>query len=97
MNTKTNRIISIDALRGFALIGILLVNLYSFNIYYGFMREFYSEFTGANKEVSKAVMYLFGGKSMFIFAFLFGYGGLIIIKYFLNLKAIGSGECLFFS
>ena len=77
MHTKTNRIISIDALRGFALIGILLVNLYSFNIYYGFMGQFYSEFTGANKEVFNAVMYFFGGNSMFIFAFLFGYGAWI--------------------
>lgn len=77
MSTKTKRIVVLDVLRGFALIGILLVNLYSFNIYYGLMHDFYSEFTGINHEIFDVVMHFFGGKSMFLFAFLFGYGAWI--------------------
>jgi uncharacterized protein len=74
MNPRTNRIISIDALRGFALIGILVMNMYSFNMYYGSMHEFYSAFTGLNSEIYQQVLFFVGGKFMYIFAFLFGYG-----------------------
>ena len=77
MKPITNRIIELDALRGFALIGILIVNLYSFNAYYGHMHEFYSAFTGLNNKIYQQVMFFFGGKFMFIFAFLFGYGAWI--------------------
>ncbi len=77
MRPITNRIMELDALRGFALIGILIINMYSFNMYYGHMHEFYSAFTGLNKEIYQQVMFFFGGKSMYIFAFLFGYGAWI--------------------
>jgi len=77
MKPITNRIMELDALRGFALIGILIVNMYSFNAYYGHMHEFYSAFTGLNNEIYQQVMFFFGGKFMFIFAFLFGYGAWI--------------------
>ncbi len=74
MNPRTNRIVELDALRGFALIGILVMNMYSFNMYYGSMHEFYSAFTGLNSEVYQQVLFFVGGKFMYIFAFLFGYG-----------------------
>jgi len=77
MKPITNRIIELDALRGFALIGILIVNLYSFNAYYGHMPEFYSAFNGLNNKIYQQVMFFLGGKFMFIFAFLFGYGAWI--------------------
>jgi uncharacterized protein len=74
MNPRINRIIELDALRGFALIGILIMNMYSFNMYYGSMYVFYSAFTGLNSEIYQQVLFFVGGKFMFIFAFLFGYG-----------------------
>lgn len=69
-----NRIAELDALRGFALLGILLVNVFVFHApicYYG---EFYGAFEGTEGLAVNTVVNFAGGKFMFIFAFLFGYG-----------------------
>jgi uncharacterized protein len=66
------RIDSVDALRGFALFGILIVNIFVFNISYQYFVEYYSQFSGADKTIDLLVVELFAGKFMFLFAFLFG-------------------------
>ena len=66
------RIGSIDAMRGYALFGILIVNIFVFNISYQHFGEYYSQFSGANKTADSLVVELFAGKFMFLFAFLFG-------------------------
>ncbi|MGB0431634.1 MAG: DUF418 domain-containing protein, partial [Bacteroidia bacterium] len=67
------RIEEIDALRGFALFGILVVNLFVFHAPYSYYSEFYGAFTGIEASVVNLVITYFGGKFLFIFAFLFGY------------------------
>lgn len=68
------RITELDALRGLALFGILSINIYVFNAPYGYMWDFYPTFGEAESTVQEWVFTLFGGKSMFIYAFLFGFG-----------------------
>lgn len=69
-----SRIGSIDALRGLALFGILVVNICVFNAPYAHYGAFYGKFEGFQSMVIETVITLAGGKFMFIFAFLFGYG-----------------------
>ena len=69
-----NRITEMDALRGFALFGILLVNIFVFHaplFYYG---EVYGVYEGVEATTVFGVVNFAGGKFMLIFAFLFGYG-----------------------
>lgn len=69
-----NRIHEVDALRGFALLGILLVNVFVFHAplcYYG---EFYGAFEGIQMLTVDLVVDFAAGKFLFLFAFLFGYG-----------------------
>lgn len=69
-----SRIIELDALRGIALFGILMVNIFVFHAplcYYG---EFYGAFEGLQILTVDIVVDFFVGKFLFIFAFLFGYG-----------------------
>jgi uncharacterized protein len=62
------RLASVDAVRGFALFGVLLVNMYNFGAYS-------SEWTGALDRVSFTLMHaVFETKSWRLFAFLFGFG-----------------------
>jgi len=68
------RITSIDALRGFALLGILIVNIFVFHAPYAHYGEFYFGFEGEEIAVVENMVFFCGGKFMFIFAFLFGYG-----------------------
>lgn len=68
------RITELDALRGLALFGILAINVYVFNAPYAYMWDFYSAFGASEGQVHEWVLTLFGGKSMFIYAFLFGFG-----------------------
>lgn len=68
------RIQEIDALRGFALFGILLVNVFVFHAPLSHYGEFYGAFEGFEKQTVEFVVNFAGGKFMFIFAFLFGYG-----------------------
>ena len=68
------RIYQIDALRGFALFGILVVNIFVFHAPYPHYGAFYFEFQGFERTVVQNVIFFFAGKFMFIYAFLFGYG-----------------------
>lgn len=74
MQQKNRRIATIDALRGFALLGILWVNIYVFNAPYAHYSEFYGAFKGVNGLLVAFSSTFIAGKFMFIFAFLFGYG-----------------------
>ncbi len=67
------RIHQIDALRGFALFGILVVNIFVFHAPYAHYGPFYYQFEGLNLSVIEHTIFLFVGKFMFIYAFLFGY------------------------
>jgi len=69
-----NRITGIDALRGFALFGILVVNIFVFHAPYAHYGPFYFAFIGAELAAMQLMFVLFAGKFMFIFAFLFGCG-----------------------
>lgn len=70
----TNRIQELDALRGIALFGILLVNIFVFHAPIGYYREFYGAFEGTQATAVNAVVDFASSKFLFIFAFLFGYG-----------------------
>jgi uncharacterized protein len=70
----SHRIYEIDALRGIALLGILLVNIFIFHAPYAYYGEFYGAFKGTQGMAVEAVVNFAGGKFLFIFAFLFGYG-----------------------
>ncbi len=67
------RIHQIDALRGFALFGILVVNIFVFHAPYPHYGEFYFQFVGTEIRVLENMFFFFAGKFMFIYAFLFGY------------------------
>ncbi len=68
------RIPELDALRGIALFGILLVNVFVFHAPLAYYGEFYGTFEGAQADIVDLVVEFAGGKFLFIFAFLFGYG-----------------------
>lgn len=70
----THRVHELDALRGIALLGILIVNIFIFHAPYLHFSAFYGAFDGVQGEVVAAVTHFAAGKSLFIFAFLFGYG-----------------------
>ncbi|MCH2081610.1 MAG: DUF418 domain-containing protein [Saprospiraceae bacterium] len=67
------RLHQIDALRGFALFGILIVNIFVFHAPYSHYTAFYGKFEGLEGLVIENMIFFFGGKFMFIYAFLFGY------------------------
>lgn len=71
---QKTRLQELDALRGISLFGILLVNIFIFHAPYLYYSEFYGAFDGMQGLVVSAVVNLAGGKFLFIFAFLFGYG-----------------------
>ena len=81
---STQRVVQIDALRGFSLLGILLVNIFVFNAPYAHYSEFYGALEEFEAKVLESVISLAGGKFMFIFAFLFGYGA------FMQFEKMGS-------
>jgi uncharacterized protein len=68
------RIHELDALRGFALFGILLVNVFVFHAPIAYYSAFYGAFEGVQADTVGLVVNFAGGKFLFIFAFLFGYG-----------------------
>lgn len=69
-----NRIHELDALRGIALYGILLVNIFVFHAPYSYYAEFYGAFEGIQSTAVNLVVNFAAGKFLFIFALLFGYG-----------------------
>jgi uncharacterized protein len=73
--SSTERIADIDILRGFALFGIMVVNIFYFgvpNVYYS---SYFGTFSGIwNTIIFHGVNFLFTAKFYPIFSFLFGYG-----------------------
>ncbi|NQX91408.1 MAG: hypothetical protein HRT74_04605, partial [Flavobacteriales bacterium] len=71
--TQLNRIEEIDALRGIALMGILVVNIFVFHAPYSHYGEVYGSLEGTQRTILYAMIYFFSGKFMLIYSFLFGY------------------------
>lgn len=77
--TRRSRDLTPDVLRGFALLGILLVNLAFFS--HGFEGVRGDSLDGVGNQVAVMVMIaLFQGKFYLLFSFLFGYSSLYITK-----------------
>jgi len=74
--TPTPRSTLLDSLRGFALLGILLVNIEAMSMPITVTITYeLQQFTGAlDRAVSWVLLYLVDGKFILIFSFLFGYG-----------------------
>ncbi|WP_114778314.1 DUF418 domain-containing protein [Botryobacter ruber] len=72
---STKRIAALDALRGFALFGVLLTNIFLFNTTSHQFDSYYAQFTdGVNQGITLAIKFLFRSRFYPIFAFLFGLG-----------------------
>ena len=80
-STPGNRILSIDVLRGFAVLGILIMNIQSFSmIFEAYMNPTaYGDLTGLNKLTWIISHLLANEKFMTIFSMLFGAGILLFI------------------
>lgn len=75
VKTNLQRIIAIDALRGFALLGVLITNIFLFNTDSLSFNAFYSQFGDTvNQAAFLVIKYLFRGRFYPIFSFLFGLG-----------------------
>lgn len=74
LSPVADRIAAVDALRGFALLGILVVNVFVFHAPYSHFGAFYGALEGGHAQLFFAFILLFPGKFVFIFSFLFGYG-----------------------
>ena len=73
INTKTARIDSVDALRGFAVLAILLVHCVEHFIYPVYPTQSPEWIAALDKVTSNIVFTLFAGKAYAIFALLFGF------------------------
>lgn len=72
MNSNTSRLIVVDALRGFAIVSIMLLhNLEHFDFYY-FPHDLPAWMQSLDKGVWNTLFFLFAGKAYAIFALLFG-------------------------
>jgi len=78
---QADRITSVDALRGFSLLGILLLNIASFGLpFAAYMNpNVYGGATGADLNVWIIAMTFFDGKFRCIFSMLFGAGAIILL------------------
>ncbi|MDX9932615.1 MAG: DUF418 domain-containing protein [Bacteroidales bacterium] len=87
----TQRISSIDILRGFALLGIVMVNALGFNASFFNFGGYYTSLPNADQQSYYNIFIsLTADKFIFIFSFLFGYGIYMQYKKFLdNNKAFG--------
>lgn len=73
--STTERIVNIDMLRGAALFGILVVNIFYFGISDAYYARYFTTFTDVfNTSLFHIVNYFFSGKFYPIFSFLFGLG-----------------------
>ncbi|MBI2686346.1 MAG: DUF418 domain-containing protein [Acidobacteria bacterium] len=79
---QSERIASIDTLRGFSLLGILLLNIASFGLpFAAYMNPtVYGGATGADLNVWLIATTLFDGKMRCIFSMLFGAGAVILLR-----------------
>ena len=86
--TVSERIISLDILRGFAILGILIMNIQSFSMISAayFNPTAYGDFTGINKIVWIISHIVADSKFMTIFSILFGAGTVLFVE---RLKAKG--------
>jgi len=77
------RITQIDILRGFALFGVLLVNVFGYNASFFDFSGFYHTFTDPlNSKIFEWLVGFAADKFIFIFSFLFGAGfGIMYLKY----------------
>ncbi len=72
---STDRILDIDILRGFALFGVILVNVFYFNVPAAYFSEYYNQFNDPlNSGLFHILNWFFTGKFYPIFSFLFGLG-----------------------
>lgn len=71
---SSQRIVELDALRGFALLGIVIVNIFVFHAPYAHFSAFYGAFEGIDAIAVETMVRGFSGKFVLIFAFLFGMG-----------------------
>jgi uncharacterized protein len=72
MNSNHSRLIVVDALRGFAIVSIMLLhNIEHFDVYYN-PANLSSWMQALDKGIWESLFFLFGGKSYAIFALLFG-------------------------
>jgi uncharacterized protein len=72
---SSDRIPDIDILRGFALLGVILVNVFYFHVPAAYFSEYYEQFTDPlNENLFRMVSWFFTGKFYPIFSFLFGLG-----------------------
>ncbi len=92
---KKDRIISIDILRGFALLGILLVNTLGFNSSFFDFGGFYGNLPDAfQSSFYSTYISITADKFIFLYSFLFGYG---IYMQYRNFTAKSEGFTSFFS
>lgn len=85
MNSQNNRIVEVDILRGLALFGVVLVNIFYFQVPAVFFDEYYAGFTDLPNRGAVYVMnWFFNLKFYPIFSFLFGMGIAIQFQNFTN-------------
>lgn len=71
---QTNRLLNVDALRGFALLGILAVNIWAFADPYYFTTQTNPSYnSGLDHAVRFVIKFFFETKFYLLFSFLFGY------------------------
>ncbi len=77
-----SRLFSIDVLRGFALLGILVISIWEFGGFIGNEQTFYRQGThsGGNYKLLIAISILFEGKMRAIFALVFGAGVILFLQ-----------------
>ena len=78
--TETQRIKLIDALRGVALLGILLMNIPAFSMPNYFSESFKSDPTNVNFWVSAVISVVFEGKMRALFGMIFGAGVVLFVS-----------------
>ena len=91
---KSERINELDIFRGFAILGIFMVNILVMNVCFAYRAEWEAEQTGWLQAISFFILEnVFYSKFFTIFSFLFGIGVALQIK---QSKAKGNYSNLFF-